>query len=174
MTINGEITIAEIVTVLFSIIGGAFALRQYIKNSIIKRASYYNDAYNKLRDDKEIVQILNMIDYGETEWYPFELCNDSEIERKVDKTFGYIDYLCYLRSRRLISKKEFMNLEYDVIRIGNDSSALDYLHNLYLFSKENKTAMSFSNLLEYLKHKKMIDKDFYERDSEKYTHYLNY
>lgn len=174
MCLKNEISLAEIITIIFTVIGGGFALWQWNKNSIVKRASYYNDAFIKMREDEDIVYTLHMIDYDTKKWYPFDSQNDPEIERKVDKTFGYIDYLCYLRDRKLISKKEFRNIEYKIIRIGFNSSALDYLYNLYHFSKANGTAMSFSNLLEYLDYKNMINDAFYNRDSNEYIHYLNF
>lgn len=174
MIFKNEITLIDIITIVFTVIGGGFALWQWIKNSMVKRASYYNDAFIKLREDEDIVYTLHMIDYSVEKWYPFDSHDDPEIERKVDKTFGYIDYLCYLRSRKLISKKEFRNMEYRIVRIGFNSSALDYMYNLYHFSKANGTAMSFSNLLEYLDYKKMIDNAFYKGNSNEYSHYLNF
>lgn len=91
-----EIKLAEIITIGLSVIGGGFALYQWIKTSKLKRANYYNEAYLKLREDKDIVDILHMIDYGMKKWYPFESHDDPQIENKVDKTLGFwIIYAIY-------------------------------------------------------------------------------
>jgi len=172
--IKWEITLAELITIILTIIGGGFALYQWIQNSALKRATYYNEAYLKLRDDKDIVSVLYTIDYGIKKWYPFKSEDKDDFERKADKTFACLDYLCYLRKQRLIKEREFRNFEYEVIRIGFNSSSLDYLYNLYHFSKANGTQMSFSYLLDYLKQKKMIDDDFEDSKSKKYIHYLNF
>lgn len=169
-----EIKLAEIFTIGLSVIGGGFALYQWIKTSKLKRANYYNEAYLKLREDKDIVDILHMIDYGMKKWYPFESHDDPQIENKVDKTLGFLDYLCYLRNRKLIGEREFRNIEYRIIRVGYNSYALEYLYNLYHFSKRNGTRMSFSYLLGYLEEKNMIDKEFWNPESKVFDQHLNF
>ena len=53
-----EISIYEIAVVIFSAVGGVFALLQWRKSQKLKRAELVKDLLTKLRDDKEIAQAL--------------------------------------------------------------------------------------------------------------------
>ena len=138
----------------------------------MKRAAYYNEAYMKLREDKDIASVLHMIDYEIGQWYPFNAVNNPDLERQVDKTFGYLDFLCYLRDRKLIGEKEFRNIEYRLFRVANNRSALDYLYNLYHFSLRHNASMSFSYLYEYLDLKQKIPLGFQDETSTQFVHHL--
>ena len=143
MTIILDITIYELIFLTFTIIGGVFALFQWRQSYKLKRAELLKEALAKIREDKEFAKVLYDIDYGE-KWYTYDFINDHSKEQLFDKVFAYFDYLCYLKNKRILGKNEFRIFEYRIHRMVCNDSFLDYLFNLYHFSKRNMSDISLS------------------------------
>lgn len=169
--------IVAIVTFLSAIAGGIFALKKWSWSVKQKRAEYIGKLTEKVRDNKDIAEVLYMFDYGK-EWYSAAFHNGGQIETKIDKTLSFFSYICYLRDTKNITKKEFEVFEYELVRILGNYQVQDYLYNLYHFSHKLKRPMSFTPLLSYGKKRKILDKAFFDLGKSQntgiYHHYLNY
>jgi len=154
-TIDNWLTL---ISLLFVVIGATFALYQWKKNLKIKRAEFINQILEKLRFDKELAEIMYIIDYNQT-WYNIEFHN-SELESSIDKLFSYLDYICYLKDTKNITETEFKIFQYEIHRVCISVSTKLYLWNLYHFSKKNKTTCSFQYLIDYGIISKLLPKDF--------------
>lgn len=163
---------------LVAISGGLFVFYQWGYNSRLKKAEYINELTEKIRTDEMIREIIYIFDYGER-WYSKEFHFSGELERKVDKTLSYFSYICYLKSRWIITEKELYFFKYELERILRDEQVQDYLYNLYHFSIKIGVPMTFKYLFDYGKKKKIFDKEMYDKESYKSenTHfhcYLNF
>ena len=114
------------------------------------------------------------MDYNEKLWYTKKFHKSGELERKVDKTLSYFSYICYLKKKRLITASEFKFFEYEVKRILVNNQVVEYLYNLYHFTKMRKMNLTFYYLFLYGKRKKFFNKDFYNSKSSIYNNYLNF
>lgn len=165
----------SIFSVIFIIIGGAFAFYQWGRNTTYKRAEYINELTEKIRTDESIKYTVYLIDYGNV-WYDERFHGSNDIELKVDKTLSYFSYICYLYSRRIINKKEFAFFEYEITRIITNNNVRFYFFNLYHFAEKNRSKMTFQYLFKYAEKKKVFVDEFYDKDNEEYCKrkYLNF
>lgn len=123
-------------------------LKQRKVDSDNRRAEFLGGLITQLKSDKDLYDVAYMIDYGQT-WYNGAFPGGSETERKVDKTFAFYSYICYLRKTKIISDKEFSFFEYRIKRTLIHSDTIKYLDFLYDFSEKNKAAFAYSALLDY-------------------------
>lgn len=150
--------ILALVSIVLAIIGGIFAFKQWRNSIKIKRAEFIDQIIKNLRFDKELVNAMNIIDYN-PKWYDKNFHNQKNgIEKDIDKLLAYLAYICYLRSEKLILKKEFTVLEYEINRACLSPSTQRYLWNLFHFSAANKAKCSFQYLIDYAIQNKFIDK----------------
>lgn len=173
MNISTDITIYDVIFLIFSALSAFFALFQWRQSYKLKRAECLKEALSKIRDDKEFAIVLYDIDYGEN-WYTENFISDHTNEQKFDAVFAYFDYLCKLKNKHILSKSEFRVFEYRISRMANNDSFLDYMFNLYHFSKTNDKDISFYHLLTYLRKKKLLDDDFWNANSKQYVKRLNF
>lgn len=170
-TIENWLTLSSIVLV---VIGGIFAMIQWIASNKIKRAEFINQIINKLRFDKDMVKTIYMVEYDYS-WYNQDFHNrNNEIQFAVDKLLVFLSYICYLHSTGNIKKKEFKILQYELNRTCISPCVQSYLWNLYHFAKKNKTVCTFEELIEYGRKVKMINDDFINIKSQHYKKYLNF
>lgn len=99
-----------------AIIGGLFVFYQWQHNNRLKKADYINELTEKIRTDEMIKETIYMFDYDE-DWYSEEFHLSGDLERKVDKTLSYFSYICYLKSRGVITKKELYFFQYELERV---------------------------------------------------------
>ena len=92
----------------------------------------------------------------------------------IDKMLFYYSYICYLKKMKLITKKEFMFLQYEIERTLNNRQIKDYFYNLYHFANAHGVKISFEYLFEYGEQIGIFDFDFYDKSSINYPHYLNF
>lgn len=174
--LEDTITISDIaaaLTFLTVLIGGVFALYQWRKKLKFKRAEYLNELSTKVRNDEILSEVVTYFDYNKP-WYNEKFHGNRAIEKKIDAILSYFSYICYLKTERLISNSEFRFFKYEIERIIRSYQTKSYLYNLYHFSRKNNVEMSFIYLFKYAEEQKEIDKDFYDRRSQKYPHYLNF
>jgi len=168
-----------LITIFFSVIGGGFALLQWKKNNTIKEAEFFNQIIEKINCDTDIVQTMYMITYGEEEWYGCceekekHFLVDKKTEELIDKSFHYLDYVCYLRDKNLIDKKGFYIFEYEINRCCKSIQTQTYLFNLYKFSEIQNAKCGFQNLINYAIKNKIFEKDFL-KNTNRYTKTLNW
>ena len=150
----------SLISLFFVLVGGTFAFIQWKRNLKIRRAEFINQILEKLRFDKELVEIMYIVDYNQN-WYNQSFHN-GKLESSIDKLFSYLDYVCYLESNNNIVKEEFKIFQYEINRACVSKSTQQYLWNLHHFSKKNKTNCSFQFLIDYGVKNKLFPKDFKE------------
>jgi hypothetical protein len=147
-----------LISLLFAIIGGSFALYQWTKSIKTKRAELLNQILEKLRFDKDLVDIIYVIDYNQ-EWYNISFHN-SGTEKIIDKLFSYLNYICYLEKTNNLTGREFKIFQYEIHRVCISESIKWYLWNLYHFSKKNNSVCPVHFLIDYAIKNKIFIKDF--------------
>ena len=71
----------------------------------------------------------------------------------IDGLLAQMNYICFLKSKRLISGTALKVFEYDLERTVNNRDCLCYLWNLYHWSVELGKQCPFSYLVDYAKKK---------------------
>lgn len=169
-----KISVYEFIVIILSVIGGCFALFQWRSSYKLKRAELVKETSSKIREDKEIVNVLYKLDYNDEEWYNAEFFeHNHDYEAKFDRTFAFFDYLCYLKNKKILGNKEFKIFQYRIHRMACNKSFVNYMFNLYHFSEKNNNPISFYHLLTYMKKHKLLDNDFWDVNSKKYKKFLN-
>ena len=139
----------SIAAVLISIITPMYNLFNFDKTNDVHRAKFFKEIMEKLRFDKDMIDALNAIDYGD-DWYNDDFPR-SELEIKVDKVFSYLSYVCYLYKEKVIHKNEFDLFEYKIKRVCQNKSSQNYLKFLYHFSRKcGIEKHTYNDLMEYM------------------------
>lgn len=173
-TLRTEISISDIVAVLSLlsiIIGSVFALYKWNMSLKLRRSEYIKEVFDNIRTNPKIV--FYKFEYNEN-WYSRNFHNSGELEEKIDYTLSYFSYICYLKDNNIIGNSEFNYFKYELERILNNKDFKLYMYNLYHFSKKIKQPISFVDLFNYANRNKYFDKEFWNKDSKYYPHYLNF
>ena len=165
--------IINAISVIIVAFGGSLGYRQWKQAKAIKRADYLNTLVEKIRTDKDIGEMIYILDYNPN-WYSPSFHNSGEFERKMDKTLSYFSYICYLYKQKLIKKQEFEFLRYSIERILMNRSTVNYFYNIYHFASKYTVPTTFKCLFEYGQDKGMFRESFYDPQSKEYPHYLNF
>ncbi|GAU78489.1 hypothetical protein [Fusibacter sp. 3D3] len=175
LTMENMINIIQIIiTLIIAIPTGGFALYQWYKANKVRRAEFINQIIEKLRFDKDFVEIVYLIEYNH-DWYNGGFHNGADgLEFKIDKLLSYMTYICYLKNHRIISKNEFSILEYEIYRTCESPSIQAYLWNLHHFSNKRSQRCTFDGLIKYGKNKKIICIDFDNKNSTIFQKHLNF
>ena len=156
----------------FATIGGGFALYQWRESVKIKRADFINQLNDRIRFDKDFATTLYTIEYGDS-WYDIKFHSDKEKEFVFDQVLSYCDYICYLKSNKNITTKEFKIFRYRINRVCISHSTKGYLWNLYHFSQKNQADCSFQFLVDYAIENNLFPKDF-KKNTALYAKTLNW
>lgn len=171
-----DVTVGDIISlisVLLVIVGGIFGYIQWQKSIKIQRSEFLNELAEKIRTDEDISQMVYILDY-DTEWYLRSFHQSGKFEWQMDKTLSYFSYICYMFENNLIEDREFDFFKYEIDRILINPSTVNYFYNLYHFSEQCGTPMSFVSLFKYGQKANIYDEAFYDPGSKKYPHYLNF
>ncbi len=160
-------------SIIFVIVGGLFGYFKWKESVKIRRAEYLNSLTEKLRSDKDIANTILVLDYG-IKWYNKDFHGGSKMEQKIDKTLSYFSYICYLYKHKIIKEQEFVFFKYEVDRILMNRQVINYLYNLYHFSKKLSLPFTFQFLFEYGKSNGFFNKSFFDSKSRRYKHHLNF
>ncbi|MDR3292704.1 MAG: hypothetical protein LBT20_01205 [Clostridiales bacterium] len=142
-----------LVTLIVAVLGGgigAFAILQWQSGNKIKRAEFIGHIIENLRFDYENAQTMYLFEY-DAPWYNESFHGGSDTERKVDKLFSYLSYICYLREKNILSEDEFSILEYKIRSICLSIQAQAYLWTLYHLAQKNNILCPFHNLVAYMR-----------------------
>lgn len=140
--------ILALISVILVIISGLFALCQWKKTVKLKRADYINELTDKIRSDEDIKKTIYLLEYDDFS-YDSKFHNNTDIELPIDKTLSFFSYICYLRSMKIITEKEFDFFKYELRRIIQNSEIQKYPFFLYDFSKRQDVPMTFKYLFNY-------------------------
>ncbi len=177
---------ADVFTLIFAIIGGFFALKQWRTQIKHKRAEIVKELICKVRDDKDISSIMDIIDWDEGILYDGKFMvnpnypkdalkgvSDDDLFKKVDKTLSHFSYICYLRSNRALTKKDISVFEYGLRRIADNPHISNYLYSLYHWSKYLGVNCSFYYLIQYSIKKGYLEESFKNKITEHYHCFLD-
>lgn len=161
---------------VISICGAMFAFYKWHISQRQKEVETLQSLIATLRKP-EVLRFVRKADY-EGRWYDAKF-HDSELEEVVDGVLTEYSYLCHLRKTRMISQATFDFFRYDIESILSDPQMIDYLYNLYQYTRKVKTMFPFIHLLEYgFKHgyaKREIfnDSNAWKNKTFKLHNYLN-
>ena len=167
----------QTISILAGLVSGIVAYKRWSKSLSLKRADYVNELFNRIRTNELISDAIYIIDY-DIDWYSPSFHesglrkdedNSYPIEKKIDYTFAYFSYICYLYENKIIGDEDFIFFEYHVNRIFNSEQAIDYLYNIYHFSKAFNSKCSFHYLIKYGNDHKLIGSDFEDKEAYKTT-----
>lgn len=165
--------ICELLSIVFTVMGGIFAYKKWDESNRIKRAEFIKQIIEKLRFDENMVKVMYKIDY-EDKWYDKNF-HGSNSEIEIDKLLTYMSYICYIYKMKNIKSKEFKILCYELKRTCLSHDVQSYLWNLYHFSKKQKTDCMFQYLIDYGIKNNIIDEAlFFDSNCKKYTKHLNF
>lgn len=166
-------TNAEALKIIFAVVGGLFALKQWRTQVMHKRAEIVKELICKVRDDEDISKVMRMIDWNNGfEYYGKfmykgvnkegkEILIISEsLGRRFDKTLSHYAYICYLLKRAALQKKDIYMFEYGLKRIFDNPHIRNYLYSIYHWSKSRGAKCSFEYLIKYGLKKHFLSKDF--------------
>lgn len=143
---------------LSAFFGIIIALFQLSSANKTKRIEIIESVLKQLRFDKDISKIINTIDYREFRYDGH--FHGSKIEFQVDKLLSYLDFICYLKFKKFLSKAEFSLIKYEIMRICSDRGIQRYLWNIYHFGKTESRESTFYYLIRFvLKHAKGVALD---------------
>lgn len=177
--------IIDIITLLFAVIGGFFALTQWRTQVMQKRAETVKELICKVRDDEDIAAIMDIIDWNDGIVYNgkfrarpsaqrklFAEVDDDKLFQMIDKTLSHFSYICYLRKRHVLQKKDMYVFEYELRRLADNVHIQNYLYSLYHWSSQLGVNCSFGYLIEYALKMGYLTKDFLHLSSGNYKCYL--
>lgn len=160
-------------SLLFVVVGGVFALCQWQKNLVYKRAEIMQSLIETTRKDNTISTIMDIIDWNEDFSYDgkFNVNPNSKREllhnisgedlfKMVDYTLSVFSYICYLKTVKTLKKKDMQFFEYEIHRLVDNPHIANYLYSLYHWSKKLGVKMSFSFFIEYCMKMKYLDSSF--------------
>ena len=141
--------VIALTALIASFLGGAFALYQWRVSVSIKKAEFIERVSQGLRNNKEILSFIYLIDYDEFIYDADFHDSENELQMKTEMVLSTLDYLCYLLNRRLISKKEFKSNAYILHRVCENTEIQCYLWNLYHFSRRIENVPPYEYLINY-------------------------
>ena len=160
-------TISGHISLLLTVFTLIFAIYQWYKSEQRKKSDFLFQYMQTVL--KENIGGLYQLDYSEDKkWYDedFHTYKNRKIQYKIDQILYMLNYICYLRTRRLISEAEFSLFEYDILRLWTDNNQfVDYMYNLYHYSMKCKVKIPFYYLM--IVGKEYIPKDFYDCNAHK-------
>ena len=172
-----ETLVVNIITLLFAFVGGCFALYQWNKNTVYKRAEVVKSLIESVRGNPDISTIMDIIDWNEDFTYDGKFSirtgterkalmglSDDDLFRMVDQTLSMFSYICYLKKVRTITKKDMRFFEYELRRLVDNPHIRNYLYSLYHWSKSLGVKTSFSYVIEYGLKNGYLDKSFKKYD----------
>ena len=139
-----------IVTSIIGILGFTLTIIQIHLSNKVKNAEFISKILENLRFNERSLDVIYLIDYNQ-KWYDEKFHGSGELEKDIDAFFSQIDYICYLKSKKLLSDDNFQIFKYEVLRVCNNYQCKCYLWNLYHWSKLNSSKCSFDYLIRFLK-----------------------
>lgn len=167
--------IVHISTLISIISGGLFAMYKWDKSMRTKRADYIKGLI-EIKNSEIIIETFPLFDYN-VEWYTSHF-HRSELEKKIDYTLTYFDFICYLNDRKIFDDETFLLFKYQIDCIVRNKQIHNYFYNLYHYSSKNNLAISYHYLLKYAIKHKCIDNSFMDKtahhNNSLYTKKLNW
>jgi hypothetical protein len=125
------ISLTDVLFLLIAVGGIYLTLQQIRQGYEIQKATFFKELYLTFFDDSEIRQAFYLIDYNQLLYNEdgkgFE---NSPHEKPIDRLLNFVNLLCELYERKLLTKKEMRFFQYEMIRIWRNSTIQTYLEYL--------------------------------------------
>lgn len=162
----------EMLTLCLSVIGGGFALIQWKKSVKNDKAEYVDRLLQRMLDDNDILEFLRIIDYEE-EWYKKEFHDVSNPDNRripqiTDRTMFFLNYLCYLYYKNIVSAAELKIFDYYLATFAQSEQVQSYFLDLYQFSMSEGRKFPFEFFLKYAIDNKFVHKEIKSPSCIKY------
>lgn len=118
-----KITI-DIAQLIFTIVGGIYALVLFKQSYIEKKNQFLIDIYDKFYNNKEINEILYSID---KEKQLGEIRYGGKLEIAADKTLRFLDLIGQLIKDKQLTKRDIQGFKYEINIILNNAEIIKYL-----------------------------------------------
>lgn len=117
-------SLTDWIQLIFSLIGGLYALYLFQRSIRDKRNQYVQEVLNGIYNDLEVRKVLYSVDTGtETD----EIRFGGQLEKEADKTIRYFDYVGYLIKQGNIRRTDIEPFEYEINRILHNPIVLEYI-----------------------------------------------
>lgn len=175
----------QIIALILTACGGAFALWQWIKSNEYNRSEYVGKIITKLRDDEDIAFVMELIDWNNGFYYDGAFhysdsisqqdmaVSEERLFQKIDKTLAHFSYVCYLHKNNIISADDMAFYEYALRRLIDNPYISDYLYSLYHWSASRQVRCSFVYLIEYALKNDYLNESFKSKQCSDYSLWLN-
>ena len=124
-----------VLTLLFSVVGGFFALQQWRKSNKIRRSEFVHTINEAFRFNDAITQMIYSIDYGEFV-YDAEVHKNHRLEERIDALLSTLSYVCYLHESNILKTDEFDFYRFSVVWICKNFHVENYLWNMHHFAEK--------------------------------------
>ena len=141
--------IISIIATSLTCIGLGLTVFQLWQRKKVDEAKLVADLQKAIRLDRKMAKVESYFDYGR-HWYD-DGFHKSENEALFDGFLAHMNYICFLKSKRLMGKKTLKIFEYDLERTISNEDCLCYLWNLYHWSADQNIQCPFSRLVELAK-----------------------
>jgi hypothetical protein len=163
-----------LISLIFVVLGGGFALYQYYKNACLKRAEYLESILKSLRQNaRDALYLIECEEYQQIfenyqEWFTKDFFGGSKTEKKVDNLLDNLSYIIYLLQANILSQKEATVLNFELNRVCLSYQIQAYLWNIYHFSKTKRFPCTYLILIDYGIKNNLIQKDFEDKNCSRF------
>lgn len=151
--------IVEIVTAIVAIVGVIAAYIKWDDMNRFRRCTVTYEIIRQFYDDKEVREILYMIEYEN--WEYNKSFHGSKDEHLFDKTFSYLDNIAKLKKEGVLGSDDYGSVFYLMHRLCGNSSVQSYLWNVHHFSLKSGAKDPFGNLVGFAKENGCLDNSFF-------------
>lgn len=141
---------AEFLKFFIPVIGATFAVWKWRKDNAVKRSIKFRELIDNFQSDKNIKQMLYILDDDEILWFQEKFVGDPNIAPVLDKLLFHICYVIYLyKKQKFITKDEFLTLSYMIDRPLQNPQLKDYLYNLKMYAESKGIQHPYKYLVDY-------------------------
>jgi len=134
-----QFSIADIVNcglLLVAIIGIFLTLKQIKNANLTQKATFFKELYSDFFSDPDIRNAYYKIEYNKFKYNSKFHGSKDEIE--VDRLLSFVDLICNLYIKGILSNQEMESFKYEFLRIHNNISYQSYMNILERFYELNK------------------------------------
>lgn len=119
--------VAQIIAYAGAFIAGMVALSTYLKTSSIKRMEFLDQVYKELDQDKDIVDLYDLLLADRTLQVP----PDSQNEPALIKALTLFDRILNYYEQNLINKETLSYVAAEILDFYNHQGVIDYIHAIH-------------------------------------------
>ncbi len=117
-------SITDIIQTVFALAGGIYGLYLFKQSIREKRNQVLIEIFNRLYCDNEIRKIIYAVDTGKD---VSEIKFQGKLEKEIDKTLRFLDFIGHLIKDKSIRKKDIDTFRYEIGRILENEEVIKYI-----------------------------------------------